>query len=796
MMTFPKPIFLAGAVAATACCSIHAEFPALRLEPIAIGQFSSPVAITHAGDGSGRLFIADQRGRIYILHDGAVLPEPFLDIENKLVTERPGFDERGLLGLAFHPEYATKSAPGEGHFYIYYSAPSPDAPGTASDPVDHRSVIAEFRVSAENPNQADPSSERVLLTFNQPQFNHNGGQLAFGPDDGLLYISTGDGGSANDNNAGHTGGDSSQPSGVLGNAQDLTRLLGKVLRIQPLGTNGPGGQYGIPPGNPFVNSPGGEREEIFAYGLRNPWRFSFDKPPGEPQRLFLADVGQGRFEEINLIIPGGNYGWRAFEGFSDFDPTAPSSGPYEEPIASYSRNGQSGDSGLPEIGISVTGGYVYRGTAIPELQGKYIFGDWSTSFGAPNGTLLGLEESAPGVFDLSILEIEGGNPIGRFIPCFGVDEQGEIYVGTKMSLGPSAPHPDTGEPAGQLFKIVAQAEPVEITLVPSRDNSIYSDFPNNSNGAGDLFAGRIQSGDGVRRALLQFDLDEVPAGSQIIDATLSLTVNMTTTGSFDFSLHRLLRDWGEAGSFGTGTGGPAQTGDATWSNAFHPGDAWSAAGGDFVSSASATTAVGALGQYQWTSPQLADDVQQWLDNPDQNHGWILLGNEATPSAKRIHSSESGNSGARPALTIHYLATSALSRRQIWEREHFQIGQYIDPEDDADGDGIPALLEYAWDRNPAISDADPNDLALALGPPTATIRFRRDPRAADLNYILEVSSDLQNWSAIVTSSSGEPPSNPAFLSESPDPANPELRIVEAALPFDQDRQFTRLRVERP
>src|SRR5690606_33226005 len=122
--------------------------------------------------------------------------EPFLDIENKLVTERPGFDERGLLGLAFHPEYATESALGEGHFYIYYSAPSPDAPGTASDPVDHRSVIAEFRVSAENPNQADPSSERVLLTFNQPQFNHNGGQLAFGPDDGLLYISTGDGGSA------------------------------------------------------------------------------------------------------------------------------------------------------------------------------------------------------------------------------------------------------------------------------------------------------------------------------------------------------------------------------------------------------------------------------------------------------------------------------------------------------------------------------------------------------------------------------------------------------------------------
>src|SRR5690606_30415717 len=253
----------------------------------------------HAGDGSGRLFIADQRGKILILDDGAVRPVPFLDLSAKLVDERPGFDERGLLGLAFHPDYAMEGAPGEGRFYVFYSAPSPGAPGTAENPVNCRSVISEFRVSATDPDAADPASERVLLSFDKPQFNHNGGQLAFGPADKLLHISTGDGGGSNDNDPGHTGGGAAKPAGGLGNSQDRTTLHGKILRIDPFGTDGPGGQYGIPGDNPFASEGGGVRGEIHAYGLRNPWRFSFDSGPGGTNRPFVAYVAQGQVEAVD-----------------------------------------------------------------------------------------------------------------------------------------------------------------------------------------------------------------------------------------------------------------------------------------------------------------------------------------------------------------------------------------------------------------------------------------------------------------------------------------------------------------
>ena len=183
-----KTVLLAASLLTAA--TSFAAFPTLQLKPVAVGQFNSPTTVTHAGDGSGRLFITDQRGKIHILEDGAVLPTPFLDLSAKLVTEQAGFDERGLLGLAFHPGYADEG-PGAGRFYVFYSAPSPDSPGPANNPVNCRSLIAEYRVSASNPNLADPLTERVLLSFNKPQFNHNGGELAFGPDDGFLYISTG-----------------------------------------------------------------------------------------------------------------------------------------------------------------------------------------------------------------------------------------------------------------------------------------------------------------------------------------------------------------------------------------------------------------------------------------------------------------------------------------------------------------------------------------------------------------------------------------------------------------------------
>jgi glucose/arabinose dehydrogenase len=796
----PLAVCAAAAAAAGAVLTpLHAEFPPLQLEPVAIAQFFSPTTVTHAGDGSDRLFITDQRGRIFMLMDGMVLPETFLDLGPKLVTERANFDERGLLGLVFHPDYAASGAPGEGLFYTYYSAPSPDAPGTTADPVDHRSVIAEFRVSPGDPNRADPASERILLTFNQPQFNHNGGQLAFGPDN-LLYIASGDGGGANDNAAGHTGGGSGNPSGVLGNSQDLTRLLGKLLRIDPLGSDAPGGQYGIPPDNPFVGAGAGVRPEIFAYGLRNPWRFSFDRGPGGTNRLFLADVGQGLAEEVNLVTAGGNYGWRRFEGPLDFDATTPSTGPYIAPIAAYTRPGRGDQTGLMEIGISVTGGYVYRGSTLPDLHGKYIFGDWSTSFNNPNGTMLGLEETVPGVFTLNILEILGGNPIGHTIQVFGVDEAGEIYVGTRSVAGaPSATEPGTGNPSGQLFKLVPAAAPVQVELTPARDNTIYSDYPNNSNGAGDLFAGRTMQA-GIRRALLKFDLASIPADAEILSATLSLTVSQTTTGSFDFSLHRIERDWGEAGSVGLGQGAPAQAGEATWLAAFFGGEAWATPGGDFVSAPSASASVGASGSYSWSSGGLAADVAQWAANPGANHGWILRGNETNPSAKRIHSRESAEAAARPRLTVTYQADTTLTRRQVWERTHFQVGQFIDPLVDLDGDRIPTLLEYAWDLNPHSPDEIPPHYDVSFDQTTgsANVMFRRDPRAIDLRYALEISSDLRTWTSVAVSEAGNIPTGGASIGEDVDPEAPETRLVHAVVTADpeMERLFVRLQVNRP
>ncbi len=310
---------------------------AIALEPVA-GALLRPVAIAQAGDGSGRLFIVEQRGLIKIYDGTHVLPTPFLDITS--IVKSTG-NEQGLLGLAFHPNYVTN-----GYFYVNYTSKS----GVAGD-----TVIARYSRSTINPNVAD-SAATVLLTITQPETNHNGGELQFGPD-GYLYIGTGDGGGAGDQH------------GTIGNAQNLNTLLGKILRIDVNNANtGDGLPYDIPPDNPFANDNNpGTRDEIWAYGLRNPWRFAFDRQTGD---LFIGDVGQGSREEIDFQPAGSNggenYGWRCLEGDQPFNMSTPNctAATFTPPILVYST---------PKTPCgAVTGGYRYRGSRFPQLNGLYF----------------------------------------------------------------------------------------------------------------------------------------------------------------------------------------------------------------------------------------------------------------------------------------------------------------------------------------------------------------------------------------------------------------------------------------
>ena len=300
---------------------------ALTLEPFAAG-LSSPISLTDAGDGSGRLYANEQAGSIRVIEaDGTLRPQPFLDIGDRVLSG----GERGLLGLAFHPDF------GQNHrFFVDY---------TAKD--DGHTVIAEY--TAADGLRADPASERILLTVPQPYANHNGGQLAFGPD-GDLYIGMGDGGSGGDPH---------------GNGQNTNALLGKLLRIDVDGAPASGRAYAIPDTNPFAAV--GGAPEVWAYGLRNPWRFSFDRETGD---LYIADVGQGSWEEIDRQpsdSPGGeNYGWNVMEGRQCYGNDTCDQTPFVKPIAEYGH----------DQGCSVTGGFVYRGAEQPDLTGVYVFADY------------------------------------------------------------------------------------------------------------------------------------------------------------------------------------------------------------------------------------------------------------------------------------------------------------------------------------------------------------------------------------------------------------------------------------
>jgi glucose/arabinose dehydrogenase len=334
----------------------------VSLETILTG-LDSPLYVTHSRDHSRRLFIVEQPGRIKVLDPGSTTPGVFLDIAGKVLSG----GERGLLGLAFHPQYESNR-----RFFVNYTR-RPDG----------ATVIAEYRASANNPDQADVT-EIVHLSFPQPFANHNGGMLEFGPD-GFLYIGSGDGGSAND----------------PGNrAQNVNELLGKILRID-VDHPAAGLSYSSPSSNPFFGARNG-RDEIYAYGLRNPWRFSFDRITGE---LYAGDVGQGAREEIDIIDNGGNYGWRVFEGTlcTNNDPGLCSPGAFTPPIAEYSHNGGR---------CSITGGYVYRGSKSSLPFGSYVFADFCT------GEIFLLRNG-----DQSLLM-----DTSMSISSFGEDEDGEIYV--------------------------------------------------------------------------------------------------------------------------------------------------------------------------------------------------------------------------------------------------------------------------------------------------------------------------------------------------------------------------------
>ncbi|WP_202915967.1 PQQ-dependent sugar dehydrogenase [Pontibacter pamirensis] len=432
-------MFLAVLAFATGCEQIEdiikdkdkgkpgANKPTLKL--MAEG-LTAPVMLTEAPDGSGRLFVLEQPGVIRVIKDGELQEEPFLDITDKVIDLNDEYDERGLLGIAFHPQYATN-----GRFFLYYSVPLwPEAP----DDWDHTNVVAEYRVSGDSM-KADKGSERIILHQNHPYSNHNGGTLAFSPIDNYLYISIGDGGNRDDQGIGHV--DDWYERNVGGNGQDIYQnFMGDILRIDVDG----GSPYGIPADNPFVGKDG--LDETYAFGLRNPYRFSFDM--GGTHALYSQDAGQGLREEINLVTKGGNYGWNVMEGTLCFDASSPLN-PYEhcpdidvrgipltEPIIQFKTG---------EVGLVIVGGYVYRGNELPMWDGRYIFGTWSTTHEVPNGKVF-IAEPILGETLHDFDEVEFANtPTGdlnSYLLGFGQDSEGEVYVLTSDTQGP---HGNTGK---------------------------------------------------------------------------------------------------------------------------------------------------------------------------------------------------------------------------------------------------------------------------------------------------------------------------------------------------------------
>ncbi len=370
---------------------VPADIPEMGTQTVASG-FVLPTFMTYAPDGSGRLFITEQRGVIRVLKNGDLLPQPFLDISSKVTFSA----ERGLFSMAFAPDYAAS-----GVFYLYYmTGDTPDV------------VLARYHVST-NPNVADPATEQILLRLPEAGSAHNGGLIAFGPD-GYLYLATGD------------GSDGADPDD---RAQNLSSLYGKMLRLDVSDTSKDG--YGIPPSNPFQNLGNDDKAEIWASGLRNPWRFSFDRATG---RLFIADVGEKNFEEINVQAPGiggENYGWRVWEGDTCWETARCDSTYFSPPAAQYNH-----DNG----NCAIMGGYVYRGSEFPRMAGRYFYADLCSRE-------LSMLREVNGKWESQVLAT-----LPFQTESFGEDQDANLYI--------------LDYPGGRLLKLIDTRGPLHQTFLP------------------------------------------------------------------------------------------------------------------------------------------------------------------------------------------------------------------------------------------------------------------------------------------------------------------------------------------
>jgi len=433
---------------------------AIGLNPIATGLAAPDYGISAPGDPS-RLFVVEQNGLLRVIQNGILLPTPALDIESRVQVAPVGTgplnpananDERGFLGLAFNPGFNDPSSLGFHTLYTYDSeglGTGPTYPAPAGATQTYRNVVNEWKMSAANPNVVDPASRREIISFGKNAGNHNGGTITFGPD-GYMYLALGDGGNANDVGPSHI-----EPGG---NAQNLTAPLGKMLRFDPLNPTlnptstdpiSPNGQYRIPASNPFQAA--GQVPEIYAYGFRNPYRFSFDSATGD---LIVADVGQNNVEEIDRVIKGGNYGWAVKEGTFTFNRTTGNTIANSPGSPAGLIDPISGPLGTLEYdhqdGISITGGFVYHGAGIPQLDGKYVFGDLALH-GAPvriDGRLFYADLQTGQINEFQLPQFADNLlPNQGTVHGFGLGGDGEIYA-----MVTNTPANGTG---GVVYKLVA-----------------------------------------------------------------------------------------------------------------------------------------------------------------------------------------------------------------------------------------------------------------------------------------------------------------------------------------------------